>query len=122
MSAILMSIGSNAWADTPPKINTPDSHSVEHRGTISLYRVQIQGLEFGRDENRIDAEIIVTLDSQPDMVYTVRLHEDSPPVNKVLADTLRDAYLNKTPVTIYHQIAPGKKHVKIHMIQLNTKS
>lgn len=122
VTAAIMVVGANAWADTPPKIDVPDTHSVENKGKINLYRVQVQGLEFGRDKEEVDAEVLVTLDTQPGMVYTLRLHPDSPPINKVLADTLRDAYLNQTPVTLYHQIAPGgKKHVKIHMIQLDAE-
>jgi hypothetical protein len=108
-----------ALADTPPSLKVPDTHSIESKGNLTLYRVQIQGLEFGRDEHMVDSEIFVTLDSEPDMVFTLRLHDDSPPVNTVIADTLRDAYINKIPVTIYHQIAPGKKNVKIHMVQFN---
>ncbi len=109
---------SSAWADTPPNIAQPDTHSVETKGKVTLYRVQVQGLEFGRDEEKIDAEVLFKLDSQPDFIYTLRLHNDSPPVNQVLADTLREAYLNNSPVTVYHQIAPGKKNVKIHMVQM----
>jgi hypothetical protein len=112
-------LGNVALADTPPSLNVPDTHSIESKGMITLYRVQIQGLEFGRDENNIDAEIFVTLDSEPDLVFTLRLHDDSPPVNTVIAETLREAYLTKTPVTLYHQIKPKAKNVKIHMVQFN---
>ena len=111
-----------ALADTPPSIEVTDTHSVENKGKINLYRVQVQGLEFGRGKEEVDAEVLVTLDTQPGFVYTLRLHPDSPPINRVIADTLRDAYLNQTPVTLYHQIAPGgKRHLKIHMIQMNSK-
>jgi len=117
---ILGMMGSVALADTPPSLAVPDTHSIESKGKLSLYRVQIQGLEFGRQNERIDAEVFVTLDSEPGMVFTLRLHEDSPPVNTVIAETLREAYLNKTPVTIYRQIAPpGRKNVKIHMVQFD---
>lgn len=108
-----------ALADTPPSLKVPDTHSIESKGTLTLYRVQVQGLEFGRGKEEIDAEVFVTLDSEPDMVFTLRVHDDSPPVNTVIANTLREAYLNKVPVTIYHQIAPGKKNVKIHMVQFD---
>jgi len=37
----------NLWADAPRKIDVTDAHSVENKGKINLYRVQIQGLEFG---------------------------------------------------------------------------
>lgn len=119
LTCVLVFTASTVMADTPPSLKVPDSHSIESTGKINLYRAQIQGLEFGRGEQEIDAEILVTLDSQPDLVFTLRLHEDSPPVNKIIANTLRDAYINNLPVTIYHQIAPKKTNVKIHMVQLN---
>ncbi len=111
--------GASALADSPTKLDVADSHSVANKGKINLYRVQIQGLEFGKDQEALDAEVLVTLDTQPGMVFGLRLHPDSPPINKVMADTLRDAYLNQTPVTLQHQVAPGNKHAKIHVIQLN---
>jgi len=107
-----------ALADTPPSLTVPDTHSVPSKGKVTLYRVQIQGLELGRDQNLIDAEVFVTLDSEPGMVFGLRLHDDSPPVNGIIAETLREAYLSQTPITIYHQIGPpSRKHVKIHMVQ-----
>lgn len=108
-----------AFADPPPSLAVPDTHSIESKGKLTLYRVQIQGLEFGRNKEEIDAEVFVVLDSEPDMVFTLRLHDDSPPVNTIIAETLREAYLSKTPVTIYHQIKPGAKNVKIHMVQFD---
>ncbi len=113
-------MGSVALADTPPTLKVPDTHSIESKGKLTLYRVQVQGLEFGRSNERIDAEIFAVLDSKPEMVFTLRLHDDSPPVNTVIADTLREAYLTNTPVTVYHQITPpGRKNVKIHMVQFD---
>jgi hypothetical protein len=109
-----------AFADTPPNLTQPDTHSVESKGHVTLYRAQVQGLEFGRGEERVDAEVLVTLDSQPDLVFTLPVHDTTPPMNKIIAETLRDAYISKTPVTIYHQIAPGRKNVKIHMVQLSS--
>ncbi len=118
MVLTLTTLAPLALADTPPSLQVPDTHSIQSKGVINLYRVQIQGLEFGRDKEMIDAEVFVTLDSKPGMVFTLRLHDDSPPVNTVIAETLREAYLSKSPVTIYHQIAPERKNVKIHMVQL----
>lgn len=112
-------ISSVSWADTPPSLHETDSHSVEAKGVINLYRVQVQDMEFGRGDEKVDAEIFVTLNSTPDTVFTLRLHDDSPAINKVIAATLRDAYLNKVPVTIYYQIGLFKKHVKILMVQMN---
>jgi hypothetical protein len=108
------------FADSPKNIQTPDRHSVEVKGKINLYRVQVQGMNLGDGSNATKAEVFVTLDSHPGMVYALQVHDDTPPANRVIADTLRDAYINKIPVTLYHQIAFNKhNNYKILMVQLN---
>jgi len=118
--ATIMFSSSNIWADKPPSLSVPDTHSIEVKGKLNLYRVQVQDMEFGRGEELIDAEILVTVDSAPDKVITLRLHEDSPPVSTIMANTLRDAYINKKNVTLYYQITPvNRKHVKLLMVQMD---
>ena len=112
--------GFAAFADSPKNISTPDRHSVEVKGKVNLYRVQIEGMKMGEGQNVADAELFITLDSDPKMVYTLQLKGNSPAANKVMADTLRDAYVNKLPVTIYHQISVKQdNNLKILMVQLN---
>jgi hypothetical protein len=107
-------------ADSPKTLAAPDSHSVEVTGKINLYRVQVEGMQLGEGKDKANAEVFVTLDSKPGMVYALQIHGDSPPANQVIADTLRDAYVNKLPVTLYHQIAIKKNNnFKILMVQLN---
>lgn len=111
-----------SFADSPPDQQTPDAHSVPAKGTLSLYRVQTEGLGFGKKGDNIDAEVFVALDTKPNTIFSVKISESSPAINKVMADTLRDAYLNNVPVTLYSQIAPGKSNVKIQMVQLEKKT
>jgi hypothetical protein len=111
-------------ADSPVDITKPDSHSVEVKGKVNLYRVQVEGMDFGQGNNKAHAEVFVSLDSQPGMIYTLALHKngngDSTTVNQEIADTLRTAYVNKTPVTLYHQIGIKKdNNHKILMVQLD---
>src|SRR3569833_1898243 len=106
-------------ADSPPNIKTPDTHSVEAKGKVALNRVQIQGLEFGKDRHTAAAEVLVSLDRAPDDVNVIRLHEDSPPIIMVMADTLRDAFLSQSNVTLYYQKIPDRKNLNIHVVQLN---
>ena len=120
--AAVMSIvfGSVAYADSPKTIESPDRHSVEVKGKINLYRVQIEGMNMGEGKEQVDAEVFVTLDSKPGMVYSLQLHKDSPQSNNVMADTLRDAYINKIPVTLYHQMTVKQSNnLKILMVQMN---
>lgn len=113
-----LSLSTSVWADSPPNLETPDAHSIPAKGKISLYRVQAQDLGLGKADDKTDAELMVTLDTNPKMIYALQLDANSPAVNKVLADTLRDAYLNGAQVTLYHQIAPGKTIANIHMVQM----
>jgi hypothetical protein len=116
----LLLSGSMVFADAPKNIQSPDRHSVEVKGKISLYRVQTEGMKLGEGQNQVDAELFITLDSDPKMVYTLQLKGNSPTANKVMADTLRDAYVNKLPVTIYHQMSTKQdNNLKILMVQLN---
>lgn len=116
--------GGVALADSPVDISKPDSHSVEVKGKVNLFRVQVEGMDFGKGINKAHAEVFVSLDSQPGMIYTLALHKngkgDDTSVNREMADTLRTAYVNKTPVTLYHQIGIKKgNNYKILMVQLN---
>ena len=100
-----------AVADSPVKIDAPDSHSVEVTGKVYLYRVQVEGMNFGAGKNNTHAEVFVSLDSRPGMIYTLALHNSNngaSAVNQEMAKTLRAAYVNKTPVTLYRQIAMNK--------------
>ena len=117
---LLIFTGPVVLADSPKTIKAPDRHSVEVKGKIKIYRVQIEGMKLGEGQNQADAELFVTLDTAPDMVYTLQLKSNSPQSNRVMADTLRDAYINKLPVTLYHQIAIKQdNNLKILMVQLN---
>lgn len=120
ITALLLLTVPVAFADSPKSVESPDRHSVEVKGKVSLYRVQIEGMKLGEGKNLADAELFISLDSDPKMVYTLQLKGDSPQANKVMADTLRDAYVNKLPVTLYHQIGIKQdNNLKILMVQLN---
>ena len=109
-----------AQADAPKTVNAPDRHSVQAQGKVSLYRVQTEGMRLGEGKNLADAELFFTLDSNPDMVYAIELKESSPASNRTMADTLRAAYINRLPVTIYHQISIQRdNNLKVLMVQLN---
>ena len=123
LSVLLLCTFSLAMADSPADLSTPDRHSVEVKGKIKLFRIQAEGLDLGTGANKTDGEVFVTLDSEPKMVYTLQLHGDSPKTNQVMADTLRDAYINNIPVTIYHQMSIKDKtnNLKILMVQMSRK-
>lgn len=120
ITLFMLFAGPVVLADSPKTIKAPDRHSVEVKGKVDLYRVQIEGMQLGEGAEKADAELFVTLDSNPNMVYTLQLKTTSPTANRVMADTLREAYVNKLPVTIYHQIGiKQRNNLKILMVQLN---
>lgn len=119
-SILMLSGISLAMADSPDNIDTPDRHSVEVNGKVKVYRVQAEGLNLGIGKDQTHAELFVTLDSDPKMVYALQIHEDGPQANQVMADTLRQAYINNIPVTLYHQIPiKQQNNLKILMVQLS---
>lgn len=106
-----------ALADTPASLTAEHGHAVTASGKLTLFRAQVKGLEIGSDKDRLDAEVLVTLDSQPDKVYGVRLHEDEPSAREII-NTLREAYLHDIPVTIQSPLEPGRKNLRINWVQL----
>lgn len=119
-TGLMLLVGTPTFADAPKSVAAPDRHSVEVKGKVSLYRVQIEGLKLGEGQNMSDTELFVKLDSNPKMVYTLDLKKNSSPANKIMAETLRDAYINKVPVTIYHQMGVKRdNNLKILMVQFN---
>ncbi len=112
-----------AQADSPADISSPDRHSVEVSGKINLYRVQVEGMNFGKGKNKTHAEVMVSLDSKPGIVYTLALGKDKKSesiANQEIANTLRVAYVNRLPVTLYRQISGTQdNNFKILMVQLD---
>ena len=126
MAGLVVSLGlmfaGAAAADSPVDTNTPDKHSVEVKGKVNLYRVQIKGMDLGKGKDKAHAEVFVSVDSTPGMIYTLALSGNSGTsiVNQEMAKTLRAAYVSKSPVTLYRQIAMGKNNnFKILMVQLD---
>ena len=113
----------SAMADTPESLDssfgtgTTHQHGINVSGKLTMFRSQVKGLEIGPENDRIDAEVLVTLDTQPGRVFGIRYHEEEPSTSEIV-ETLRQAYVNNLPVTIQHKIAPGKKNLSIVWVQL----
>jgi hypothetical protein len=113
----LLFTASFAQADTPGSLRGEHGSSFTATGKITLFRVQIKGLEIGPANDRLDAEVLVTLDSEPDKVFGIRLHEDEPDAREMI-ETLRAAYFNNAPVTIQTPLTPGRKNLRVTWVQL----
>ena len=106
-----------AQADTPTSLRGEHGAQVTVTGKITLFRVQTSGLGLGAPGDHINADVFVTLDANPDMVYGVSTKgNDTSHVEMI--ETLREAYLHGIPVTIQSPKAPNRKHLTITWVQL----
>ena len=111
-------IGLNANADVNPNFGGEEhAHADTTKGKLMSYRLQSQGLEYGKGDDRLDAEVIVKLDSAPGMAFGIRYHDAADPATTAMIDLLREAYLHNMPVTIFHTQPPGKKNVQILWVE-----
>jgi len=118
MAGMMLALSGNAvYADTPKSLMDTHGHAAIVSGKLTMFRAQIQGLELGPETDRLDAETLVTLDSEPGKVFGISHHEEVAATESIV-DTLREAYINKIPVTIQYGIAPGKNNLKIIWVQL----
>ncbi|MDH5545299.1 MAG: hypothetical protein OEZ43_06880 [Gammaproteobacteria bacterium] len=113
----LLLLSGASFADTPPTLAGPHGHGQEVKGKITMFRSQQQNLEIGKNGDFLDAEVLVTLDSQPGKVFGVRLHGESE-ANAQIVETLRSAYMNNRPVVLQHRLDVGKNNLQIIWVQL----
>jgi hypothetical protein len=118
MAVVLaMAVAAPVMADTPASLKGPHGHGENAVGKITLYRAQSKGIEIGSGFDKLDAEVLVVLDSKPDLVLGIAYH-DIEPASETMISTLRDAYIHNLPVTIQYVKAPGKKNLRINWVQL----
>ena len=109
-----------AVADVNPDM---DSHaqgaSIMTSGKVTSIRAQTQGLEYGDKSDFLDAEVLVKLDSAPEMTFGYRYHDNSQPSLTLMADLLKEAYINGLPVKIFHTQLPQKRNQAIIWVELS---
>lgn len=113
-----MLLAASAFADTPA-LTAPHGHGVQVSGKVTMFRVQQKGIEVLVNGEKVEAEVLVQVDSQPETVYVMPMH-DPDPAKQAITDTLRQAYVSDKPVTIEHIIAPGKKVATINWVQFGS--
>jgi hypothetical protein len=80
----------------------------ESQGTITFLRVHDDG-GFGPPTDRIDGEVIMKLNSDPNLAVGFQLRNDgSRPAHQGMLDLLRDAFNNNWTVVVDYFIDPGK--------------
>jgi len=80
------------------------------KGRITHFRAQTSGHEYGPPNDRLDAEVIVQLDSAPDEAFGLRFHEGAAPATAQMITLLRESYFRQMPVEIFHTKLPGRKN------------
>jgi hypothetical protein len=81
------------------------------RGHITMLRVHDLGTAFGPPTDRIDVEVVITLDSQPGKAFGFQLRNDPKlPARQGMLDLLRDAFATNAFVNIDFITPPGKNN------------
>lgn len=60
-------------------------------------------VEFSQYPSTVNAEVLVSLDGQPNDTYALQLHHGSSAEKAMVAEMLRQAYSNQTIMTRHHQ-------------------
>jgi hypothetical protein len=84
---------------------------INRTGRLSMLRVQRLGTGYGPPDDRIDVEVVIQLDTAPDLAFGFQLrNNDQGPALRGMLDLLRDAYAADDPVTIVYDIEDNRKH------------
>lgn len=78
---------------------------------MSLLRVHKKGSKYGPNNDKIDVEVVVWLDTEPGKAFGFQLRDDGDrPARQGMLDLLRDAFNNGWTTTIDYNISPGKSN------------
>jgi hypothetical protein len=100
----------------------PHAHAAATTGKVTMLRVQRQGVEYGPKEDRLDAEVLVQLDTRQKGVLGLRVHDNSGQAIAEMIEVLKTAYASGQPVTIFHTDKPGAENEEIIWVQLGEEA
>jgi len=93
---------------------------VTARGRITMLRVHDVGTAYGPPSDRIDVEVVTTIDTQPGKAFGFQLRQDgNMAAREGMLDLLRDAYANNWPVSFDHITPAGKNNGRIIRVWLS---
>lgn len=88
-------------------------------GKLTLLRVHEVGSAWGPATDRLDVEVVIKLNSQPDKAFGFQLRNDgNRPVRQGMLDLLRDAFNHDWIVSIDYEIPDQKKNGRIIRVWL----
>jgi len=80
-------------------------------GKLTLLRVHKKSSKYGPNNDRIDVEVVVWLDSESGKAFGFQLRNDgNRPARQGMLDLLRDAFNNNWTTTIDYEIGPSKSN------------
>lgn len=90
-------------------------------GKIKFLRVNDLGHVYGPPGDEIHTEVVVSLDSAPDIAlgFEIRANDPNLPSRLAMLSTLRDAYIHKLTVGIGYEIEPGKMNGFLRRVNLS---
>lgn len=89
-------------------------------GRINMLRVHDVGTAYGPPADRIDVEVVTTLDTQPGKAFGFQLRQDTnQAARQGMLDLLRDAYANNWRVSFDHITPAGKNNGRIIRVWLS---
>lgn len=84
---------------------------VNTSGKITSLRVHDVGTKYGPASDKIDVEVVITLNTEAGKAFGFQLRNDgNRPVRAGMLDLLRDAFNNNWTVNIDYKSNPGKKN------------
>jgi hypothetical protein len=93
---------------------------VTAQGKIKMLRVHDVGTAYGPPSDRIDVEVVTTLDTQPGKAFGFQLRQDgNMAARQGMLDLLRDAYANNWTVSFDHITPAGKNNGRIIRVWLS---
>jgi hypothetical protein len=98
---ILAVMTSAAWAQKPVQGKAS--------GKLSMFLAQDVGSGYGAPDDRVDGEVVIRLDTQPQKAFGFQLRNDNYlPARRAMLDLLRDAFEHNWTVVIEYDMIPGK--------------
>ena len=88
-------------------------------GKVSFLRVNEIGYEYGPAGDVLKTEVVVRLDSAPDMAFgfELRAGDQNLPARLAMLAILRDAYIHQLSVLLAYDIKLGKKQGHLMRIE-----
>jgi hypothetical protein len=92
---------------------------INTNGKLTMLRVHDIGTAFGPPADKIDVEVVVTLDSEEGKAFGFQLRNDNHrPVRQGMFDLLRDGFNHNWTINIDYEIEPDRVNGVVRRVWL----